>query len=254
MTYTEVMYKGFLGIYLEKAGLSAFPFFALMILGYIVSIVVPYLLGSLNFGVILSKKLYNDDIRKYGSGNAGMTNMLRVYGKKAAALTLLGDALKTFVSVMIGRLIMGEMLAYVAGLMCIIGHVYPIYYKFKGGKGVVATAMMVLMLNPKVFAILFVIFLIIVIGTKYISLGSVMCMLIYPLVLNRIEGPSFSNIIAILIAIFVIYLHRSNIKRLLNGTESKVSLFKKKDKNKSESEEASDDDSENNEKGSGDKK
>lgn len=228
----EILIKGLLGIYLERSGIqSAGVFYGIMILGIVVCIAAPYFLGSLNFGIILSSKIYHDDIRNYGSGNAGMTNMLRVYGKKAAVLTFAGDALKAFVSALIGRLVLGEMGAYIAGFMCILGHVYPIYYKFKGGKGVVTAAIMILMLDPRVFLILFVIFIILVLMTRYISLGSVMCMLLYPVLLNRIAGPSFSNIIAIMIAAFIIFLHRANIKRLLNGTESKISLGKKKNEN-----------------------
>jgi len=231
MKFAELMYKGLLGHYLETAGIESLPLFLLlMMLGVLVCIIAPYLLGSLNFGIILSKKLYNDDIRNHGSGNAGMTNMLRTYGKKAAVLTLFGDALKAVFAAVIGRLVLGEFGVYIAGLLCIVGHSFPIYYKFKGGKGVVTTAVMILMLNPLIFGILLAIFVAVVTGTKYISLGSIMCMMLYPVLLNRIEGPSFTNIIAIMIAAFVIFLHRENIKRLTNGTESKISFKKNKDK------------------------
>lgn len=193
--------------------------------------IAAYLLGSLNFAIIISGRKYKDDIRSYGSKNAGMTNMMRTYGKSAAGLTLLGDALKAVVSCLIGYAVFGTMGAYIAGLFCIIGHIFPIYYRFKGGKGVVTAAITVLMCNPFVFLILFAIFVILVAFTKYISLGSVMCMLLYPLILDRINrlmvGYSTLEVLfAILMAVLVIVKHKENISRLLKGQESKFS-FKK---------------------------
>ena len=166
---------------------SETTFLILTVLCYLVTVVAAYLLGSLNFAIIISGKQYRQDIRNFGSKNAGMTNMMRTYGKKAAGLTLLGDALKAVASCLIGYLLLGQMGAYVAGLFCIIGHMFPIYYRFKGGKGVVTAAVTVLMCNPFVFLILFVMFVVIVLCTKYISLGSVLCMLLYPILLDRID-------------------------------------------------------------------
>ena len=199
--------------------------------------IIAYFLGSLNFAVIISKVKFHEDIRKYGSGNAGMTNMLRTYGKSAAAFTLLGDAAKAAVSVMIGTLLCGEAGAYIAGLCCVIGHSFPIYYGFKGGKGIVVTAMTILCLNWLAFVILFAIFVLLVATTKYLSLGSIIGMLLYPLMLNRLypfthggmsEG-AVPAIVSILNAALVIWLHRENLKRLWKGNENKFSL-KKKDK------------------------
>ena len=193
--------------------------------------IVSYLLGSLNFAIIISGRKYKDDIRSYGSKNAGMTNMMRTYGKSAAGLTLLGDALKAVVSCLIGYAVFGTIGAYIAGLFCIIGHMFPVYYGFKGGKGVVTAAITVLMCNPFVFLILFAIFVILVLLTKFISLGSIMCMLLYPLILDRINrmmvGYSTLEVLfAILMAVLVIVKHKENIGRLLKGQESKFS-FKK---------------------------
>ena len=202
-----------------------------------VGAVIAYFLGSLNFAVIISKLKFHEDIRSYGSGNAGMTNMLRTYGKAAAAFTLLGDAAKAAVSVMIGTLLCGEAGAYVAGLFCVIGHSFPIYYGFKGGKGIVVTAITILCLDWLAFLILFAIFVLLVATTKFLSLGSIIGMLLYPLMLNRMypythggmsEG-AIPAIISILNAGLVIWLHRENLKRLWAGKENKFSL-KKKDK------------------------
>ncbi len=202
-----------------------------------VGAIIAYFLGSLNFAVIISKLKFHEDVRKYGSGNAGMTNMLRTYGKAAAAFTLLGDAAKAAVSVMIGTLLCGEAGAYVAGLFCVIGHSFPIYYGFKGGKGIVVTATTILCLDWLAFLVLFAIFVLLVATTKFLSLGSIIGMLLYPLMLNRMypythggmsEG-AVPAIISILNAGLVIWLHRENIKRLWAGKENKFSL-KKKDK------------------------
>ena len=209
---------------------------------------VSYLLGSLNFAIIISSRQYRQDIRKFGSKNAGMTNMMRTYGKKAAGLTLLGDALKAAVSCLVGYLVLGQYGSYIAGLFCIIGHMFPAYYHFKGGKGVVTAAVTILMCNPIVFLILFVIFAIIVLATKYISLGSVMCMLLYPIILDRIERSAlfYENppagcpyvIFAFLMTVLVVAKHWQNIVRLFHGKESKFS-FKKSVSKPAEAEEAS---------------
>ncbi|MDD4772190.1 MAG: glycerol-3-phosphate 1-O-acyltransferase PlsY [Eubacteriales bacterium] len=230
-TFAEIWRFGIFGLIGEKYRLNI----AVLIFGYLLCALTAYLLGSLNFGVIISKLGFGDDIRTHGSGNAGMTNMLRTYGKSAAMFTLLGDALKAVISVLAGHMIGGETGAYIAGLGCILGHVFPVYFGFKGGKGVAVTAAMVLCLDPIVFAILFVVFALIVFFTKYISLGSVMCMMIYPLVLYRISGGGFHVIIAIIIAALIIFLHRGNMNRLRLGTENKISFKKKTDKKKTES-------------------
>ena len=205
--------------------------YGVIFFGTILSIVViAYLLGSLNFAIIISGRKFKDDIRSHGSKNAGMTNMMRTYGKAAAGLTLLGDALKAVVACLVGYGLFGTMGAYIAGLFCIIGHMFPIFYRFKGGKGVVTSAITVLMCNPFVFLILFILFVLIVVFTKYISLGSVMCMLLYPLILHRINllfgQPTPEFIYAILMTVLVVVKHKENISRLLKGTESKFS-FKK---------------------------
>lgn len=209
---------------------STNQYFALVI-SVLLCIVVPYLLGSVNFALVISKAFYKDDVRIHGSGNAGMTNMLRTYGKKAAAGTLICDILKAVISVWLGLWLFGEIGAYIAGLFCVLGHIFPIFFKFKGGKGVATVAAMVLTLNPLAFLILFIIFVIVVATTRYISLGSVLCMLLYPALTYTLGGVGFPTLFSFTVAAIVIFMHRSNIKRLLNGTENKVS-FSKKNKDK----------------------
>lgn len=225
-----IMNFGLIGNY--TGGLGEAARVAIFGAGVILIIAAGYLLGSINFAIIISAKQYKQDIRDFGSNNAGMTNMMRTYGKKAAAMTLIGDALKAVVACLIGHIILGQLGAYIAGLFCILGHIFPVYYKFKGGKGVVTAGITILMCNPIVFLIVITIFLIIVAFTRYISLGSVMAMLFYPLILDRVERffngseGSIGGVFAVIMAVLIIFKHWTNIKRLLKGTESKFS-FKK---------------------------
>lgn len=233
MTFQEFLIEGFIGHYARHhlAGTA----YALLTGGAILLCMLTYLVGSLNFSIIISKHYHNDDIRNYGSGNAGTTNMLRTYGRRAAVLTLIGDALKAIVSTLYGYALLGFTGAYLAGFFCILGHCFPIWYKFKGGKGIVTVAFMVLMLDPIVFAILFFIFFALVFATKMVSFGSVICVMLFPILLDRIEGPGIPVIFAMLITVLVVFMHRENILRIFHGEESKIDfakLFSKKKQDK----------------------
>lgn len=220
---------------------------AIYIAFVIFCIAVPYILGSLNFAVIISKVFYHDDIRKYGSGNAGATNMLRTYGKGAAIATMALDMLKCVLSVFLGKLLLGMSLytseegtliclfdaGFLCGLACILGHIFPCFYKFKGGKGVSTAAMVMLCNNWVVFLIMLVIFVLIVVGTKYVSLASVMDILLYPVILNALGyeyggAKGFPVMMAFIMTVLIVFMHRENIKRIYNGTESKISFSIKK--------------------------
>lgn len=210
---------------------------AILISGVILSLLIGYLLGSLNFALILSAKMYKDDIRNYGSKNAGTTNMMRTYGNKAAGFTILGDALKAVVAVVIGSFLMGVMHGgYAAALGCVFGHVFPVYYRFKGGKGVATAAAAILVLNPFAFLIVLGVFLLCVICTRYISLGSVLAAAIFPLLTfyscfgnsTILAGSGFAFICAFIIAVLVIAKHHTNIARLASGKENKFSFKKSK--------------------------
>lgn len=231
MNFFEIWYRGFfLTSAIEMSGATRS---VLLAVGVLVTMAAAYLLGSVNFAIIISAKQYNEDIRTHGSKNAGMTNMMRTYGKKAAVLTLGGDALKAIVASLVGRLLLGELGAYIAALFCVIGHMFPIFYGFRGGKGVVTVAASVLMCDPLVFLILFLIFAILVLGTKFLSLGSIMCMILYPIVLDRITQllyghPNAYQLFAVAMAILVVAKHHENISRLLKGEERKFSLKKSK--------------------------
>lgn len=209
----------------------------ILIAMYLLAALIAYALGSLNCGIIISKVFYKDDIRKYGSGNAGTTNMLRTYGKAAAIGTIVGDALKVVIAVVIANFMVGSIFGggYIAGLCAIIGHVYPVYYGFKGGKGVVTAAITMLMLNPSIFLVEVTAFIIIVAIWRYISLGSIICAALYPMITYvAYNGPSIQFIFALLIAVFIIFLHRTNIQRLIDGKENKLSFSKSGKKAKNE--------------------
>ncbi len=210
--------------------------------------VIAYLLGSINSAIVISRLVYKEDIRTKGSGNAGMTNMLRTYGKNAALLTLAGDLGKTVIALIISALTfgfnykggtalggpMGE--CYLAGLFAVLGHIFPIYYKFKGGKGVLVTSTMALVLTPIPFLILFVLFVLVVWMSRYVSLGSVIVAMLYPILLhgffsvrfNGLTMPPLTAISTITLAIIIVWCHRANLERISNRTENKISFGKKK--------------------------
>lgn len=225
--FEDLYYDGLFGCLLGQVNGNNGVFTLLMALGVITSIVFPYLLGSVNSGILLSKFMYHEDIRTYGSGNAGATNMLRTYGRKMGILTFLGDFVKGMLGVVIGRLMFGLLGAYIGGLFCVMGHIFPCYYKFKGGKGVATSAGMVLMTNWKVLLVLLVIFALVVYMTKYISFGSIIVYMLYPLLLHNMKSPtdpSLAILIAFMITAMGVFMHRKNLVRIFSGTESKVSF------------------------------
>lgn len=222
MTFREFLMSGFLGHYC-LTGLTETAFAIVYGIG-IVLCFLSYFLGSLNFSLIISKYIYHDDIRKYGSGNAGTTNMLRTFGRRAAAMTFVGDAVKAIISCAYGYCLLGYIGATIAGFFCILGHIFPIYYHFKGGKGIVTVAFMILMLDPLVFLVLFTIYVILIIGTRLVSLASIMCSMLYPLILYRFEGPGTQVIFAFLSAALVVFMHKDNMMRILNRKEPRIDL------------------------------
>ncbi|MBE6683841.1 MAG: glycerol-3-phosphate 1-O-acyltransferase PlsY [Ruminococcaceae bacterium] len=202
---------------------------ALIITAWVLCAVIAYLLGSLNSAIIVSRYKYKQDIRSFGSGNAGLTNMHRVYGKDGAVYTLIGDIAKQLVSVIVGSLLLGRSGAYLAGAFCMIGHIFPVYYRFKGGKGVLTAATMILIIDPMIFAVLFVIFALVLIFTKYVSLSSIIAAISYPAVIRIAYGMEhpFELFFALFTGCVVIFMHRTNIFRLFNNQESKFSFRKK---------------------------
>lgn len=196
-----------------------------------------YLLGSVNFGIILSRKLEQDDVRTHGSGNAGSTNMLRNYGKKLAFITIIGDMAKVAVAILIARLIVGDLfydehtivLKSFAGLFCVMGHIFPCYFSFKGGKGVATCGGMVFMIDWRIALILLAVFFITLLITRWVSLGSILMALLYPILIYFFYKSLLIILIAAIFALIILIAHRQNITRIFNGTESKIS-FKKQAK------------------------
>lgn len=200
---------------------------------YVLVALVAYLIGSINFAIIFSKKFAGFDVREKGSKNAGTTNVLRTVGKKAAVLTLICDILKGVVSVLLAMLAAyiwketdAEVLKYLAGLFAIIGHTWPVYYGFKGGKGVATSLGVLLMVNAQIGFICLVFALIIMIATRWVSLGSILAAILFPILTVFMTDNFWAKVISILIGLLVVFNHRSNIKRLKQGTENKLS-FKK---------------------------
>ena len=210
---------------------------------YIVMAVIAYLIGSISFSVIISKKMAGFDVREKGSGNAGSTNMLRSVGKKAAAITLICDVLKGVVAIIIA-IILGnifndsnkELLLQIAGIAVVLGHTFPIFFGFKGGKGVATSLGILIMTNWQIGLICLVFGIVLIVLTRMVSLGSCMSAILFPVltlfidenytVLTESKNGNVYFIYSVIMAIIVLYNHRSNIKRILNGTENKIS-FKK---------------------------
>ena len=205
-------------------------------MGTIIAIaIIAYLIGSINFSIILSKKIAGFDVREKGSGNAGTTNMLRSVGKKAAVITLICDILKGVVAILIA-IILGNivptqnkaLLVQVAGIFVILGHTFPIFFGFKGGKGVATSLGILLMSNWKIGLICLVFALVLMALTKIVSLGSVAAAILFPVLTIFINTnyivPGNYLVYSIILAILVVFNHRENVKRLLNGTENKISF------------------------------
>ena len=191
-----------------------------------------YLLGGINGAIIISRFVYGRDIRQYGSGSAGLTNMLRTFGMLPAGMVLLIDVLKSLVAVLIGAWLFGFVQfpgvgRLFAGFCLMMGHVFPVYYGFQGGKGVLCGAIMALLFDWRVGLICIGAFAVIVFFTRYVSLGSILGAAAFPIV--TLIFPSHiktETILALCCALLLIYMHRSNISRLISGKESKLSVGK----------------------------
>ena len=196
---------------------------------FLLCVVIPYLIGSINTAVVVSRGIYRKDVRTEGSKNAGMTNMFRVFGKRAGILTLVGDLLKAIISVLIGMVVLGVSGGYVSGLFCILGHVFPVYFRFKGGKGVLVAAATVLCTNPAVFLFLLIIFAAVLLVGRMVSLASILAACFYPLILNFYFRSCLGvppDVIALTFSLFamvmILIFHRANIVRIWNLEESKI--------------------------------
>ena len=205
-----------------------------IVVSILLAAVCAYLLGSINFAIIVTKLFAHKDIRDFGSGNAGLTNVLRTLGKGPAAFVLVGDFMKGVLSVVIGKLLfqylggVGEgsewfMLGgYIGAFFAVLGHIYPIFHGFKGGKGILITAGVMLVLDPWVLCVILGTFIIVVLISRIVSLGSISAAVVYPFATLGVDAG-----LALLISVLVIFMHRGNINRLINHTESKLGQKKK---------------------------
>ena len=197
------------------------------IFSYIIIAVVAYLLGNISTSYIVAKRIAGVDIRTQGSGNAGSTNVLRTFGKRAGAMTFLGDVLKGVMAVLISefaaRLVgIDTLLAGYLAVICVVaGHNWPAVLGFRGGKGVATSLGAMLAVNPVITLMCLAVFILVVAITKYVSLGSVVGIGCSPIFMIMVKNKA-GLIVALFLTASVIYNHRANIKRLLNGTERKI--------------------------------
>lgn len=216
----------------------------MIIIKLVIVAIISYLLGSCNFGIIISKSLKKEDIRESGSGNAGTTNMMRTYGKILGILTIIGDIVKVFVAIWIAFKIMSVeetkmifdrisdnpqyVLKSFAGLFAVAGHIFPCFFKFKGGKGVATSGGMVIMIDWRIALILFAIFVLTILITRYVSLGSIIMAVLYPVFMGLFHKDAGLVIISLVFTLIVVTAHRENIKKLINHTENKIGSKNKK--------------------------
>ena len=206
-----------------------------LVLALVLSGVVAYLIGSVNFAIIVTRIFAHEDIRKYGSGNAGMTNVLRTLGKGPAALVTSGDFCKGVLAVLISYLLLRTVggteppfyTNYVVAVMVLLGHCFPVFYGFRGGKGILVSAGVILVLNPLILLALLAIFLVVVIASRIVSLASITVAVAYP-ILTLIFGLVGQDpyllwdvLVALCVGGAVVWMHRANIRRLIDGTEHK---------------------------------
>lgn len=206
--------------------------------GLVVVAIVSYLIGSINLSIVLCKIMGKGDIRDYGSGNAGTTNTLRVLGKGAAVGVLLFDILKAVIAIGLAKLVFQGtfpyLCQYIAAFFAILGHNYPIYYGFRGGKGIATSLGAIIMIDWQIGLACLIFALVLMALTRFVSLGSIMAAILFPILviiygvtkLPETNERWYYIIFAILISLLAIWKHRTNIKRLLTGTENKLS-FKK---------------------------
>ena len=215
-----------------------------MIWAYIITGIITYLIGSISFSVIFTKKIAGFDVRQKGSGNAGTTNVLRTAGKKPAILTLLCDIAKgiiaIFIAYLIGKICRADIgkaaiLVQIAGICVVIGHTFPIFFGFKGGKGVATALGVLLITNWQIGLICLVFALVLMALTRIVSLGSITAAILFPILCffisnNYLVGDESTRIsylfFGVIMAIIVVFNHRTNIQRMASGTENKL-IFKK---------------------------
>ena len=233
-TVTGASQPGFFGFLYWINHEGALGFAVLLMLA---AAVIAYFLGCFNGAVIVSKHILRNDVRKHGSGNAGLTNFYRVFGGGLTFVVILCDVLKAVLAILIGTALFhvlgGEGLEvtgkYWAGLFCLLGHMFPCMFHFKGGKGILSGGTIAIMIDWRIALVVWGGFLILAILTRYVSLGSVWAGASFPVATWFVYQDLFLLILSIIIGGLIVWKHRGNLKRILSGTESKFSLHKKKE-------------------------
>lgn len=212
-----------------------------IVLPFILPAIAAYLLGSISFSIVITRAFAGTDVRKHGSGNAGATNVLRTAGKLPAIITFACDFLKCVVAISFAA-ILGylfnlnkeyiQIIKCIAGIFCMLGHIYPVFFGFKGGKGVTVAAAVVLLLDPRVFVIAISFFIIITLITRIVSLGSIIAASSVPFLTllfqihDNVHYAVLNTLLMAVIAVIVVFKHRANIVRLLKGTEPRIKCKK----------------------------
>ena len=208
----------------------------MLIARYLIAAVIGYLLGNISSGVLIGKAFGVKDIRKVGSGNAGTTNVLRNLGWLPSVLTLICDCLKGFVACLVGRRLGGDLGMMIGGLASILGHDFPVFFGFKGGKGIATSLGVILSMNPLLALALLIVQIIAVALTRYMSVASLITTVAFPiltaLLFRRHESYLIFVLFAIAMSALSLFGHRGNIKRLLNGEENKLDFKKIAEKSK----------------------
>jgi glycerol-3-phosphate acyltransferase PlsY len=210
------------------------------VLAFVFSIIAAYLLGSISFSIVITRIFADTDVRKHGSGNAGATNVLRTAGKLPAILTFFLDFLKCVVAILFSFLLSmlfhingeySQFLKYTSGIFCMVGHIYPLYFGFKGGRGVTAAAAIMLMLDWRCFLIGISVFIIITFLTRLVSLGSILAGFSIPFLTLFFQYHAkyavVDTLLVAVISLIIIAKHRENIVRLIHGTEPRMQSIRK---------------------------
>ena len=208
------------------------------VLPALLTAVIAYFCGCFNGAVIVSKYILRDDVRTHGSGNAGLTNFYRTFGGPLTLVVILTDVFKAIVAILAGIALFRHMIAneylvvalakYWAGLFCLLGHMFPCMFHFKGGKGILSGGTIAIMIDWRIALVVWGGFLILAVLTRYVSLGSCWAGASFPFVTWFVYQNVLITVLGAVIGCLILYMHRGNIKRLLTGTENKFSLHKKK--------------------------
>ena len=201
-----------------------------LVLAVIITALASYFLGCFNGAVIVSKYILRDDVRTHGSGNAGLTNFYRTFGGPLTVVVILTDVLKAVLAVLLGQWLFGGWYVlgkYWAGLFCLLGHMFPCMFHFKGGKGILSGGTIAIMIDWRVALVVWGGFLLLTILTRYVSLGSLWAGASFPFISWYCYPDPVIVALAFACGGLVVWQHRGNIKRLLSGTENKFSLHRK---------------------------